>query len=162
MIVPITGNVNYPVTLDPTVWIFDDRKIIFQEAFSEQPILNDEEDDLEKAAQQWDQEVNPQRIKPPVNKSISKFEREKILVNTYVMPIHDFIENAEIKEGSKNAILHTSSNNVTITLEELKAGYLLFAVEGKPIKEDGPVHFYFKDRSKINNPIKGVQKISII
>lgn len=162
MIIPINGNVNYPITLDPTVWIFDDRKIIFEEAFSKQPVQDVKVNELEKAAQQWDQEVNPQRIKPPVNKSISKFEREKILVNTYVMPIQDFIEHAEIKEGSKNAILHTSSNNETITLEELKNGYLLFAIEGKPIKEDGPVHFYFKDHSKVNEPIKGVQKISII
>lgn len=33
MIVQLKGNVQFPITLDPTVWIFDDRKIKLEEAF---------------------------------------------------------------------------------------------------------------------------------
>ncbi|MDY0408070.1 hypothetical protein [Paracerasibacillus soli] len=39
MIVQLTGNITYPITLDPTVWIFDDRKIKLEEAFNEKDKL---------------------------------------------------------------------------------------------------------------------------
>src|SRR5690625_6189198 len=33
VIVQLAGNVGYPITLDPTVWIFDDRKVLLEEEF---------------------------------------------------------------------------------------------------------------------------------
>lgn len=161
MIISLTGNVSYTITLDPSVWIFDDRKILFDDAFSKQFVDKVEDDELEEAAQRWSRAVEQQRIKPPVNKSISRFEREKILVNSYVMPIYDFIGHAEIKVGSQNATLVTNKGNVDISLEKLKNCYLLFAINGKQVKEDGPVHLFYKDGSNKDSPIKGIHKIII-
>ncbi|WP_345739397.1 hypothetical protein [Virgibacillus salarius] len=79
MIVPINGKVAYPITLDPTVWIFDDRKIELEKAFTEKPVDTNDQDELERASQRWSQEVYQQNIKPPVNRSIKKYEREKNL-----------------------------------------------------------------------------------
>mgnify|MGYP001051368502 CR=1 FL=1 len=45
-IVTITGNVKYPITLDPSVWIFDDRKFDLDQFFSDFREVKDEEDDL--------------------------------------------------------------------------------------------------------------------
>lgn len=162
MIVQLAGNVNYAITLDPTVWIFDDRKVLLEEAFVEQ---KDEEhtevDELEMAANRWSQEVYQQRVRPPVNKSITRFERDKILKNSYVMPIYEFLSHAEVKPDSTDVTLTTINGDVNITLSELQACYLLFAVSGKPVKSDGPVHLYFKDGSNQDNPITGIQKITI-
>lgn len=160
MIVPLLGNVTYSITLDPTVWIFDDRKILFEEAFSKKTNEDERSDDLEAAAKRWDRALY-QQIKPPVNKSISRFEGEKILKNSYVMPIHDFIDHAEVKADAKHATLVTKTENITISLAELRNCYLLFAVNGKPLTEDGPVHFYYKNGSNKNNPIKEIQKIIV-
>ncbi|MGY0692256.1 hypothetical protein ACW2QC_05600 [Virgibacillus sp. FSP13] len=157
MIVPITGKVAYPITLDPTVWIFDDRKILFEEAFLQNTDNKVEDDELEKASKRWDRAV----FNPPVNKSISRFEGEKILKNSYVMPIIDFIDNAEINDNAESAILATSNGEINISLNELRNGLLLFAVDGKIVKDDGPVHFFYQDGSNQENPIKGVQKIII-
>lgn len=156
----ITGNVNYSITLDPTVWIFDDRKILFEDAFSTQP-KKKRENDLTKVADRWNQDVYQQKIKPPVNKSINRFEKEKILKNSYVMPINDFLAHAELQSKAKDVTLKTTKGDVTIPLSDFQDCYLLFAVKGKPIQEDGPVHIYFKDGSNKNNPIKGVQKVII-
>lgn len=162
MIIQLTGNVNYSITLDPTVWIFDDRKIILEEAFSDQKNDNNTEvDELEIAANRWSQEVYQQRVRPPVNKSITKFEREKILKNSYVMPIYEFLSHAEVKPGATDVTLVTVSKKIDITLPELEDSYLLFAVKGKPVKNDGPVHLYFKDGSNQDQPITGIQKIII-
>lgn len=160
MIVPLIGNVTYSITLDPTVWIFDDRKVLLDDAFSEKEVENEEADELNEAAQRWNRAIH-QQIKPPVNKSISRFEGEKILKSSYVMPIHDFLNHAEIKPKAEHATLVTKNEDIKITLDELKDCYLLFALNGKPLKEDGPVHFYYKDGSNKDNPIKEVQKIVV-
>ncbi|PAV29876.1 hypothetical protein CIL05_08330 [Virgibacillus profundi] len=160
MIVPMTGNVTYPITLDPTVWIFDDRKILLEDAFTEKMDENEEIDELEKAANRFNKEVF-QISKPPVNRSIKRFEREKILKSSYVMPLDDFIANAEVKSDAKDVILVLKDEEVTISLPAFQNSYFLFAVDGKPLKEDGPVHLYYKDGSNKEHPIKNIGKVII-
>src|SRR5699024_10751420 len=101
-----------------------------------------------------------QKIKPPVNKSLTRVERQKILENTYVMPLKHFIENAEVDPSASTAILHTDEKDVEIPIEKFTNSYLLFAINGKPLKEQGPVHLYFNDGSNKESPIKGFNKIT--
>ncbi|MBB6454983.1 hypothetical protein HNQ94_003477 [Salirhabdus euzebyi] len=164
MIVQLKGNVGFPITLDPSVWIFDDRKVEFDQAFNPTGGENVEnnENDLEQASERWNREVYmQQKIKPPVNKSLSKAERKKALESTYVMSIKPFLANAEVKDNASNAILLTEQGDQTVTIEQLENGYFLFAVEGKPLKEDGPLYFYFGDGSNKDTPIRGVKQITI-
>ncbi|AIF43882.1 hypothetical protein [Virgibacillus sp. SK37] len=161
MIVPIIGNVSYSITLDPTVWIFDDRKILLEEVFENKLSEADETDEIEKASKRWEKELDPQFSKPPVNRSIKQFEREKILTSSYVMPLKDFINNAEIKTDAVNATLLTENGDYNLSIDELKAGYFLFALDGKPLKENGPVHFLYQDGSNFTGPIVGIKKIVI-
>ncbi|TQS75690.1 hypothetical protein DX933_05295 [Ornithinibacillus gellani] len=161
MIVPITGKVTYSITMDPTVWIFDDRKIILEDAFIKKDTPQ-EQDELEKAAERFNQEIYQQKIKPPVNKSISRFERENILKHSYVMPIEDFLGHAEPDSDAQKAVLKTSQGEVEIPLQDLQASYLLFAIDGKPVTDEGPVQLYYRDGTNKENPIKGISKIEII
>lgn len=161
MIVPITGKVTYAITLDPTVWIFDDRKILLDNAFTEKKSQPEDDDELEKASQRFSRAIYQQQIKPPVNKSISRMEGKEILKNSYVMPIIEFLENAEIKPSAKDATLVTRDGDKQISLLELKNCYLLFARDGKPLREDGPVHLFYKDGSNKETPIKNINKIII-
>src|SRR5699024_10748319 len=99
MIVQITGNVSYTITLDPTVWIFEDRKILLEEAFTEDIQKKDKKDELADASDRFSQEVYQQNLKPPINKTnkgISRKDREKILENSYVMPITDRSEERRV------------------------------------------------------------------
>lgn len=164
MIIPITGNVAYQITLDPSVWIFDDRKILFNEAFQTQTSHKNETSLEEEAAKRWNRAVYPDHIKPPVNRSISRMEGVEILKNSYVIPLHDFIKNAEINLGSDKAIIETTDGDVSISIEQLTNSYLLFAWNGKQIEkvDGGPAYMYFKDGSNKDNPIKGIQKIRIV
>lgn len=163
MIVQLAGKVGYPITLDPTVWIFDDRKILLDEAFisKEETTGADEVNELDEAAERFNRAIHLHQAKPPVNKSITRFEREKILKNSYVMPIQEFLAHAEVAEDAKGVTLLTGNGDVTISLEQLQDCYLLFAIKGKPLKEDGPVHLYFKDGTNQETPITSVKKIMI-
>src|SRR5690625_3030244 len=94
MIIQFKGNVTYPITLDASVWIFDDRKVILEEAFLDNKV-EEKDDSLKKAAEMFNQELYFQtKVKPPVNKSINKFEKEKILEHSFVMPFEDFFNHA--------------------------------------------------------------------
>jgi hypothetical protein len=160
MIVQLKGKVKFPITLDPSVWIFDDRKVEFDQAFlpkAEASKNPDEEN--EEASKRWDRAIYQQKINPPVNKSISKFERNKILESTFVMPIKPFLKNAEVNEDANAAYLITNNGETEISINDLENGYFLFAVDGKPIKENGPLHFYFGDGSNKDTPITGVNEI---
>lgn len=160
MIIQFSGKVKYLITLDASVWIFDDRKLTLDEAFSDNSQEKEPVDELKKTAERFSVEVYQQKIKPPVNKSINKYEREQILVNTYVMPIYDFVENAEVDSDVTEAILTTTNGPVEVPIDKFKSSLLLFSENGKPVKEDGPVHLYFDDASNKDNPIKGISKIT--
>ncbi|MFD1446978.1 molybdopterin-binding protein [Oceanobacillus profundus] len=162
MIVPIMGNVFYSITLDPTVWIFDDRKILLSDAFSDKGRNSAEVDDLELASQRFNREVFDVKMnRPPVNRSISKLEGETILKNSYVMPLHDFIKNAEVKASATHAILVSDEVETEISIADLENGYFLFAIDGKPIKENGPVHFFYQDGSNKDKPLTNIKQIII-
>lgn len=162
MIIRLIGNVKYPLTLDPTVWIFDDRKISLENAFTPKEIKKTEEEEWEKTSKAWDREIYQQKVKPPVNRSISKMEGKKILEGSFVMPIKDFLETAEPAQNAETALLYKESEEYhSISLQELKNALLLFAQDGKPVKDEGPVHLFFEDGRNKDNPIKGITKIEI-
>lgn len=161
MIIQLKGEVQYPITIDPSVWIFDDRKIILEQAFAN-TAKHETISKPEKMEQLFNQEIYAQKsIRPPVNKSIEKYERKQLDTESFVMPIHDFLENARPLQGTKHAVLKTATDDTILTLEQLRDALLLFSKKGKPLAEDGPVHLYFGDGSNQNNPIKGITSISI-
>lgn len=162
MIVQILGNVKFPITLDPTVWIFDDRKLTFKEIFEPSEIDNNnqkEEDELKRQSLRFDREVYQQKLNPPVNKSLNRYEKQRILNGTFLMPIQPFLQTSEPNSDVEKAVLVTENEEFTINPDDLAESLLLFAEEGKPLKEHGPVHLYFKDGSNRTSPIKGIKKI---
>ncbi|HLR69905.1 MAG TPA: hypothetical protein VK085_00560 [Pseudogracilibacillus sp.] len=164
MIVPILGNVTYSITLDPSVWIFDDRKVELDKAFDQSKAAIEEEIEISrKAAERWNKALHPQHSKPPVNPNISRAEGKEILKRTYVIPVRDFIESAEPgQNATEAALVINGSEDFILPLTDLREGFLLFSREGKPLKEDGPVHFYYSDPTKSDQPIKNVLKIKIL
>ncbi|WP_121639971.1 hypothetical protein [Virgibacillus sp. Bac330] len=160
MIVPIKGKVKFPITLDPTVWIFDDRKVEFEHAFVNEHVTVDEDETLKQTSQRWEREISEQ-VKPPVNRSIKKYEREKMLSSSYVIPLEDFLNHAEISASATEAVLIRELENVTIPLKDLFNSYFLFSKDGKPLKTDGPVHLYYKDGSNKHDPITHIKSVSI-
>lgn len=160
MIIQLKGKVDYPITLDPTVWIFDDRKVVFEEAFIKKEKTKEVPDHV-NAAERFNKAIYQRSERPPVNKSINRFEKEKILTHSFVMPINDFCNHAEFQSDASRAILKTDSDDVIITIEQLQQALFLFAVDGKPIRTNGPIHLYFGDGSNQNAPIKSVKQIII-
>lgn len=161
MIVQIKGNIKFPITLDPSVWIFDDRKLLLEELFEERK-HKDDKNDAQKTAEMFDQELYfNTKIKPPVNQSIQRFDRNKILSESFVMPLESFIKNVEPNSDATSARLVTDGDDIIISLEQLQNAHALFSHEGKQLKEDGPIHLYFGDGSNKDKPFKNIKQIVI-
>lgn len=161
MIVPVTGNVKYQITLDPSVWIFDERRIKFEDAFSAEAAIEkfEQQEVSFSSAERFNREVVQATNN---NKPIPRKDADEILKSTYVMPFTPFYRTVEVQDTATDAtIFQGNGNEVTLPLHQLENSYLLFALDGKPLREDGPVHIYFTDGSNKENPIKSVKKIVI-
>lgn len=74
-IITLTGNVAYSITLDPGVWIFDDRKVDLNTYFEESRDSLDELEEYTKAvSKHWDQEIK-EGARLPEERKVSKKKR---------------------------------------------------------------------------------------
>jgi len=155
-IVLITGKVKYSITLDPGVWIFDDRKKRLKEFFQiqDKPI-----DPLtayqQKIGQQWDKEL--QEGSTPSADREKLFVQKKDISGDWGISFRPFLENASPLETASFVVCHLQSgDNIAIPLDQAKESILCFALDGQPIREQGPIHLLYKDGSNRHDPIKGI------
>ncbi|KAB7707931.1 peptidyl-prolyl cis-trans isomerase [Bacillus aerolatus] len=162
-IMPIKGNVKFPVTLDPGVWIFDDRRIDLNTYFDtkESSGLSAEEEYTKNISKFWDKEIREGAVFPPTIKSEKKFEKEKVLTGTFGIPFEPFLKNAEPDPAAQFVVIETAGEEVKLPVERAHEIILAFSKEGKPLREDGPVHVLFKDGSNRNEPIQRVKAFRI-
>ena len=157
-IMPIKGKVKFPITLDAGVWIFDDRRIDLNTYFIEEKKDKDpDEIEFTVASKHWDRVIKEGAVSPPTLKSERQFEKVKVLTGSFGIALKPFLENAEPEPGTSELVIETSSGEFSVPLEEGKDLILAFSKNGKPLREDGPVHILYPDGSNKENPIKNVK-----
>jgi hypothetical protein len=158
----LTGNVKYPITVDAGVWIFDDRRIDLDTYFHEEQQEIDELEEYTKAvSKHWDREITEGATYPPTLKSEKRFEKEKVLTGTFGIAFKPFLKNAEPGEDAKLLIIQTIDGEIEVPLSVAYDLIFQFSDNGKPLKEDGPIHILYKDGSNRNNPIKNVTALIV-
>ncbi|MCZ8536438.1 peptidyl-prolyl cis-trans isomerase [Paenisporosarcina quisquiliarum] len=162
-IIPIKGNVKFKITLDPGVWIFDDRRIDLKTFFTEQQLEKNELDEYTKnMSAHWSREIMEGATYPPTLKTEKKYEKTKILTGTFGIYLKHFLKNAEVNENAKSVIIETENGEEhTFTLEQADSLIFKYSQDGKPLLEDGPVYVLFADGSNLENPIKHVQAVRV-
>lgn len=159
-IIPIKGAVTYNLTLDPTVWIFDDRKLDLKTYFDEKPVQEEDEKYLREVGAHWSREIMEGATFPPTLKSERKFDRKGMETGTFGIELSHFLKNAEIKpEATKIVLTCKDGQEYPFTIEEAFTLILKYSQDGKPLLEDGPIHVLLRDGSNIDNPIKNVSAI---
>src|SRR5699024_643410 len=109
-IIQLTGNLTYTLTLDPSSWLFDDRKIDLDTYFS-----------------------TPESKEPH-----RKIKKKELLKHDYSLgiPLQPFLKNAELKPEAKTLIIETGSKKHHIDLEEAQKAILAFSNKGKFLQGD--------------------------
>ncbi|AMA72447.1 MULTISPECIES: hypothetical protein [Aneurinibacillus] len=162
-VITISGNVKYSITLDPSVWIFDDRKFKLEDFFANigQEKTEGADDSLMKIGQRWDRELT-QGV-APTQQSEKLFAEKKKIVGDYGMNLGPFLKNAEPNETASTLVCkRESGEEIRIPLSEAYEAVVCFAIDGKPIRKDGPVYLYYGDGRNMDNPIKGITGFEII
>lgn len=146
----ITGQVKFTITMDPTSFLFDDRKIKWED------FLHMIDNNIDFLAEEKDDDT------PPFKKKRRKYRREDLLTESFVIPTKPFIENAEPLEDASKVIFELrEGDQYELPLSEAKQGVFRFSNKGKALIEDGPLYFYYGDGSNRDHPVKGIQKIVI-
>ncbi len=162
-VIHITGNVQHSITLDPGIWIFDDRRIDLDTFFTDDYIEVDENEAyMRSMGKHWSREIMEGATFPPTLETEKKFEESKELTGTYGIYLQHFLKNAVPHENAKTITFETDNGEShQFPLDKLDTIILKYSIDGKPIRENGPVHILLKDGSNIDNPIKGVIAVNV-
>ena len=161
-IISVQGKVKFSITLDPSVWIFDDRKLDLTTYFDEKKEqINELEEYTKSISKHWDREIIEGASVPPIVKSEKSFMKETLSTGTFGIRFDPFLQNAEPFKEAKSVIIESIDNEYSLPIEDAHELILGFSNMGKPLKEDGPIHVYFGDGSNKQQPIKNVRKFRI-
>jgi hypothetical protein len=162
-IIIIKGKVEYTITLDPGVWIFDDRKVDLNTYF-QKPIIakNEIEEYTKEISAHWDREITEGAVVPPTIKTEKRYEKEKLLEGSFGIPLKPFLLNAKPLKEANQLIVVTSDGELAYDLTTSYDFIMGFSHNGKPLKEDGPIHLYYADGSNQWKPIKNVKELLVI
>ncbi|WP_026584259.1 hypothetical protein [Bacillus sp. J33] len=161
-IISFKGKVKFKIALDPGVWIFDDRRVDLNTYFNlESKSSNELEEYTKEVSKHWDREIMEGAVFPPTLKTEKKFEKEKVLTGTFGIPFKPFLLNAEPDETAESLIIESEDGEVKLSLSQAEDLILGFSKDGKPLKEDGPIHVFMGDGSNKDNPIKRVKAFRV-
>jgi len=162
-VIVFKGAVSFPITLDPTVWVFDERK------FDLSSYTGETDTDLSKQAKylqgtgtQWDKELREGATLPQERRTLA--EERKVLEGEYGIHLDPFITNAQPLPEATHVRLHRENQeSVVLRLEEARRAILQFSKNGRPIKENGPVYFYLPETLLAKEePLTGITALEFI
>ena len=143
-IIPIKGNVRYAITLDPGVWIFDDRRIDLKTFFTDSHVEKDELEEYKKAmGKHWSREIMEGATFPPTLKTEKKFEKTKVFTGTYGILFNHFLKIAEPAEDA-TTISFEIDRWTSPFFPNCTGGEFIFKFsdDGKPLRQDGLYMFF--------------------
>jgi len=144
-VIVVKGAVSFPITLDPTVWVFDDRKFDLREYVEENGTTEQNQSKyLQGTGSQWDKELREGAQPPSERKSLA--QERKVLEGDYGIRLDPFITIAEPLPQATHVRLHREgAEPVELPISDARRAILQFAKDGKPIRENGPAYFYLPE-----------------
>ena len=162
-VIQITGNVQHTITLDPSIWIFDDRRIDLDAFFTKNYVEKDELEEYKRnIGKHWSREIMEGATFPPTLETEKAFEETKDITGNYGIYLHHFLKNANPNEGASTiTFVMDNEESFSYPLTRLDEFILKYSIDGRPIRENGPVHILLKDGSNVEQPITNVSTIKI-
>ncbi len=159
MIIQIQGDIKFQITLDPSTWIFDDRKITLDEALT---APKEEEDITFGDNTEWNRQIIEGTSKPPTLKSEKKYKNQQLLEETFIINLKPFLEYTEPERGEEAMITYTHDEGTAILpFNEREKHYAQFSENGKRIYDDNMIDLVIIGENNLEMRLKHVTAISI-
>ena len=160
--IQIKGAVNFPISLDSTTWIFDDRKVTI--------------DDLERGVfdgsrpinfdnnKEWNRAILEGQTNPPTLDSEIKYKKRSVLEGSFVINMTPFFKNAEPRDEATTIKLYNDNDAIEVPIELLPYLFFQFAKDGKRLYDDNSVDsfVYNPEENAYSYNFKYVTRIEVI
>lgn len=159
--IQIKGEVKFPITLDSTTWIFDDRKVKLEDLESgvfdgTKPIIFDDN-------REWNRAILEGQTNPPTLNSEIKYRKRAVLENSFVINMSPFFKNAEPYDHAKAIRLFNDNDSIEVPIDLLPYLFFQFARDGKRLYEDNFVDsFVYIPEQGYSYEFKYVTHIEVI
>ncbi|MBF7018987.1 hypothetical protein ISO99_03595 [Staphylococcus sp. 18_1_E_LY] len=159
--IQIKGAVKFPITLDSTTWIFDDRKVKLEDLesgiFEGTKPINFEDN------REWNRAILEGQTNPPTLNSEIKYKKNAMLDGTFVINMATFFKNAEPNGDAKLIRLSNDKDAIDIDIELLPYLFFQFAREGKRLYDDNAVDsFIYTPEQGYSHQFDYVTNIEVI
>ena len=107
--IQIKGDVKFPITLDSTTWIFDDRKVKIEDI--ENGIFEGTKPIKFEDNREWNRAILEGQTNPPTLNSEIKYRKRAVLEDSFAINMTPFFKNAEPLESAttiKLSLIHIS------------------------------------------------------
>lgn len=135
--IQIKGLVKFPITLDSTTWIFDDRKITVSDL--ENGVFEGKKPIKFEDNREWNRAILEGQTNPPTLNSEIEYQKRAVLKDSFVINMTPFFKNAEPYPEVKTIRLSNSDEAIEIPFHLLPYLFFQFAKDGKRLYEDDGV-----------------------
>ncbi|EGQ2861715.1 TPA: hypothetical protein RJJ59_002409 [Staphylococcus pseudintermedius] len=135
--IQIKGNVKFPITLDSTTWIFDDRKISLEDL--EKGIFEGQKPIEFEDNREWNRAILEGQTNPPTLNSEIDYKKRAVLQGSFAINMTPFFKNAEPYENVTTIRLSNDEAHIDVPFDLLPYLFFQFAKDGKRLYHDDGV-----------------------
>lgn len=160
--IQITGEVKYPITLDSTTWIFDDRKVSISDL--EQGVFDGSKPIEFDDNREWNRAILEGQTNPPTLNSEIKYKKRAVLEDSFVINMTPFFKNAEPHNNATMIrLIDKNQDAIDVPLDLLPYLFFQFAKDGKRLYEDNDVDsFVYIQNKGYDYQFKHITHIEVI
>ena len=145
--IQIKGAVNFPITLDSTTWIFDDRKVSLEDL--EKGVFDGTKPIQFEDNREWNRAILEGQTNPPTLNSEIKYKKRSVLEGSFVINMTPFFKTSEPQSNATAIKLFNDEDAIEVPLDLLPYLFFQFAKDGKRLYDDNSVDSFVYDTEKV-------------
>ncbi|MHD0398059.1 hypothetical protein ACY2DA_09475 [Staphylococcus simulans] len=159
--IQIKGKVKFPITLDSTTWIFDDRKVKIEDL--EAGVFEGTKPVEFQNNREWNRAILEGQTNPPTLNSEIKYKKRAMIEDTFVINMTPFFKNAEPHDDATAIRLSNDEDSIEVPLSLLPYLFFKFADKGKRLYDDNGVDsFVYIPEEGYSHEFKHVTYIEVV
>ena len=131
------GLVKFPITLDSTTWIFDDRKVKIEDI--ESGVFEGTKPIRFEDNREWNRAILEGQTNPPTLNSEIKYRKRSVLEDSFAINMTPFFKITEPKDNATAIKLFNDESSIEVPIELLPYLFFQFAKDGKRMYDDNAV-----------------------